>query len=157
MTIIIWGTVIAAIITLAVGKHATDKWDAEDEIARQASAYLEGLEARQLGRPHRDTHRTYPIRPFAAFTTCPGCGTVGCFPWELPPDPTDKDTQDESVEALDYLTGQAISEYNNLRALWGGETFYTTRTVAHDEPPPDATTCDVIRACPTCGARWGER
>lgn len=152
MTIIIWGTVIAAIITLAVGKHATDKWAAEDEIARQASAYLDWLEAGQS-----DTHRTYPIRPFAAFTTCPGCGTVGCFPWELPPGPTDKDAQDESIEAIEYLTGQAVSVYNDVRYLWGGETFYTTRTVAHDEPPPDATTCDVIRACPTCGARWGER
>lgn len=150
MTIIIWGTVIAAIITLAVGKHATDRWAAEYEIARQTSAYLDWLEARQ-----RDTPRTYPTQPFTAFTTCPGCGTVGCFPWELPPDPTDKDTQDESVEALDYLTGQAISVYNDVRYLWGGETFYTTRT--HDEPPPDATTCDVIRTCPTCGARWGER
>lgn len=143
MTIIIWGTVIAAIITLAVGKHATDKWDAEEEAAKHPS---------QL---QRNAHRTYPIRPFAAFTTCPGCGTVGCFPWELPPDPTDKDTQDESVEALEYLTDQALNVYNDVRHLWGGETFYTTRT--HDEPPPDATTCDVIRTCPTCGARWGER
>lgn len=155
MTIIIWVTVIAAIITLAVGKHATDRWAAEDEIARQTSDYLKGWAARQLGRPQRGTHRTYPIRPFAAFTTCPGCGTVGCFPWELPPDPTDKDTQDESAEALDYLTGQALSAHNDVRYLWGGETFYTTRT--HDEPPPDATTCDVIRTCSTCGARWGER
>ncbi|MBP2333057.1 hypothetical protein [Corynebacterium freneyi] len=149
MTIIIWGTVIAAIVTLAVGKHATDRWHIDRAAEEEAAKHPSQLQ--------RNAHRTYPIRPFAAFTTCPGCGTVGCFPWELPPEPTDKDTQDESVEALDYLTGQAISEYNNLRALWGGETFYTTRTVAHDEPPPDATTCDVIRTCPTCGARWGER
>ena len=145
MTIIIWGTVIAAIIALAVGKHATDRWAAEEEAAKRPS---------QL---QRNAHRTYPIRPFAAFATCPGCGTVGCFPWELPPDPTGKDAQDESVEALDYLTGHAISAHNDLRALWGGETFYTTSTRTHDEPPPDTATCDVIRACPTCGARWGER
>ena len=143
MTIIIWVTVIAAIITLAVGKHAADRWAAEEEAAKHPS---------QL---QRNAHRTYPIRPFAAFTTCPGCGTVGCFPWELPPDPTDN--QGVSVDPLDYLISQTISAYNDVRYLWGGETFYTTSTRTHDEPPPDATTCDVIRTCSTCGARWGER
>ena len=89
---------------------------------------------------------SYPVRRFEAVTTCPGCGTIGCFPWELPPPVETSPT----MRALMHVRLREAVAYQ----AWQGGTVHV------DRGAPmllDADACDVVRQCPRCGAQWGEK
>ena len=82
------------------------------------------------------TPARYPVSTFTAFTVCPECGEVGLFDLHEPPE----------VDAAPPPVKESVVTYGGTVARTIGGTHYRT----------DKTTCDVIRECPKCRARWGE-
>lgn len=82
------------------------------------------------------TPARYPVSNFTAFTMCPGCGEVGLFDLHEPPE----------VDAAPQPAKESVVTYGGTVARTIGGTHHRT----------DKTTCDVVRECPKCHARWGE-
>lgn len=78
----------------------------------------------------------YPVSTFTAFTMCPECGEVGLFDLHEPPE----------VDAAPPPVKESVVTYGGTVARTIGGTHHRT----------DKTTCDVVRECPKCHARWGE-
>lgn len=85
---------------------------------------------------HPPTPARYPVSTFTAFTMCPECGEVGLFDLHEPPE----------VDAAPQPAKESVVTYGGTVARVIGGTHHRT----------DKTTCDVIRECPKCHARWGE-
>lgn len=84
----------------------------------------------------------FPVRKFQALNSCPKCGEFGVFTIENPPE-------------VDAVWESDDDDSEEIRS-WGGDTVFTI----HNTPrgyKTDKSTCDVVRTCYYCNARWGEK
>lgn len=91
----------------------------------------------------------YPPRDFLAYSPCPSCGDRDLHHFITPPD-----NDDDMPAGENHM--QETEREDRVRS-WGGEAVLSIRHKTIHYYRADKTTCDIIRRCLHCGARWPER
>ncbi|MEY8565185.1 hypothetical protein AALF15_01255 [Corynebacteriaceae bacterium 7-707] len=91
----------------------------------------------------------YEPRDFTAYGPCPRCGDRDLHGFDTAP------VHDDDMRAGENHRTEWEPE-DTIKA-WGGNTLMAIRQRPVHYYRTDQSTCDIVRTCKHCGARWGEK